>query len=190
MPLSDLLRALLRRKGANGGSGPVNAAVALLKRAHDMIVRAEDTIIGQDIRIAALQERIASVPGARITAIDTTAARALPGVHLVLTHHDAPATRFSTARHELRTDDPDDTRILDDTVRFVGQRVAAVVADTPAIAEHACRLITVEYEPLPAVFDPELAMEPGAPLLHDKGGVIHYAKTYDEHLRNKKKYLP
>lgn len=105
-------------------------------------------------------------PHARITAIDTTAARALPGVHLVLTHHDAPATRFSTARHELRTDDPDDTRILDDTVRFVGQRVAAVVADTPAIAEHACRLITVEYEPLPAVFDPEQARTPGAPLLH------------------------
>ena len=47
-----------------------------------------------------------------------------------------------------------------------GQRVAAVVADTPAIAEHACRLITVEYEPLPAVFDPEQARTPGAPLLH------------------------
>lgn len=53
---AEALRALLRRKGANGGSGPVNAAVALLKRAHDMIVRAEDTIIGQDIRIAALQD--------------------------------------------------------------------------------------------------------------------------------------
>ena len=60
--------------------------------------------------------------------------------------------------------------VLDDTVRFVGQRVAAVVADTVAIAENACRAIDVDYEELPAVFDPEAARSPGAPLLHgDKG---------------------
>ena len=52
---------------------------------------------------------------------------------------------------------PDDTRVLDDVVRFVGQRVAAVVATTAAIAEEACRAIRVQYEVLPAVFDPELA---------------------------------
>ena len=103
---------------------------------------------------------------ARITSIDTADAAAVDGVELILTHLDVPESRFSTARHENRLDDPDDTRILDDVVRFVGQRVAAVVATTAAGAEEACRRIRVEYEVLPAVFDPELAKRPGAPLLH------------------------
>ncbi|WP_374945677.1 2Fe-2S iron-sulfur cluster-binding protein, partial [Agreia sp.] len=64
---------------------------------------------------------------ARITAIDTSRASALPGVHAVLTHAHSPATLFSTARHESRLDDPDDTLVLDDVVRYRGQRVAAVV---------------------------------------------------------------
>jgi CO/xanthine dehydrogenase Mo-binding subunit len=106
------------------------------------------------------------LPHAKIVSIDTTAAERLPGVHLVLTHRDSPPVAFSTARHDSRLDDPDDSFILDDTVRFVGQRVAAVVADTLAIAESACRTIHVEYEELPAVFDPEAAGAAGAPLLH------------------------
>ncbi|CKH18605.1 molybdopterin-dependent oxidoreductase [Mycolicibacterium smegmatis] len=110
------------------------------------------------------------VAHARIVAIDTSAAEAVPGVHLVLTYLDAPRVAFSTARHEIREDDPDDTYVLDSTVRFVGQRVAAVVADSVAAAEKACRAIAVEYEQLPAVFDPDEARSPGAPLLHaDKG---------------------
>ena len=108
-------------------------------------------------------------PHARIRAIDAAAARSMTGVHAVLTHEDAPATMFSTARHQNPLDDPDDTRVLDPVVRFIGQRVAAVVADSEAIAEAACRLITVEYDLLPAVFDPEDAMAPGAPVIHDKG---------------------
>lgn len=103
---------------------------------------------------------------ARIRSIDTAAAEAMPGVRLVLTHRDSPPVLFSTARHELRDDDPDDTAILDDTVRFVGQRVAAVVADRYDIAENACRAIIVEYEALPAVFDPDAARSMDAPLLH------------------------
>ena len=103
---------------------------------------------------------------ARITRIDTAAAEALPGVRLVLTHHDAPDVLFSTARHDSRLDDPDDTRVLDDVVRFQGQRVAAVVAETAAIAEAAVRLVEVEYEVRPAVLDPEQARQPDAPLVH------------------------
>lgn len=110
------------------------------------------------------------LPHARIASIDTTAAEAVPGVRLVLTHRDSPAVAFSTARHENRDDDPDDTYVLDNTVRFVGQRVAAVVADSLGIAEKACRAITVEYEELPAVFDPDEARSPGAPLLHAEKG--------------------
>ena len=107
---------------------------------------------------------------ARILSIDPSRALAAEGVHAVLTHRDSPATLFSTGRHEMRTDDPDDTLVLDPVLRFIGQRVAAVVADTIAIAEHALALIEVEYQVLPGVFDPELARSPGAPLLHaDKG---------------------
>jgi putative selenate reductase molybdopterin-binding subunit len=103
---------------------------------------------------------------ARILSMDISAAAALPGVHAVLTAADSPETLYSTARHQFRTDDPDDTRLFDTIVRYRGQRVAAVVADSVAIAEAACRLIEVEYELLPAVFDPEEARSPGAPLLH------------------------
>jgi CO/xanthine dehydrogenase Mo-binding subunit/aerobic-type carbon monoxide dehydrogenase small subunit (CoxS/CutS family) len=109
-------------------------------------------------------------PHARLLSIDTTAAEATQGVHAVLTHRDAPPVAFSTARHENRLDDPDDTLVLDDVMRFRGQRVAAVVADSIAIAEQACRAIAVDYELLPAVFDPQRATEPGAPQVHgDKG---------------------
>jgi CO/xanthine dehydrogenase Mo-binding subunit/aerobic-type carbon monoxide dehydrogenase small subunit (CoxS/CutS family) len=109
-------------------------------------------------------------PHARIVSIDASAALNLPGVHAVLTHHDSPQTLFSTARHESRTDDPDDTLVLDRVLRFRGQRVAAVIADTVRIAELALEKIVVEYEVLPAVFDPELSRSGTAPLLHaDKG---------------------
>lgn len=104
----------------------------------------------------------------RITAIDTAAALQVPGVQAVFTHYDAPERHFSTARHEHPTEDPDDTRVLDDTVRYVGQRVAAVVADSEAAAEEGCRRVEVTYEILPSVLDPEEAMRPGAPVVHDK----------------------
>ncbi|CAN5525670.1 molybdopterin-dependent oxidoreductase [soil metagenome] len=110
------------------------------------------------------------VAHARIRSIDTSAAQSIPGVQLVLTHLDSPAVAFSTARHENRTDDPDDTYVLDDTVRFIGQRVAAVVADDLGTAERACRAIVVDYEELPAVFDPEIARRPGAPAVHPGKG--------------------
>ena len=107
---------------------------------------------------------------ARIVSIDTSAALALEGVHAVLTHLDSPDVLFSTGRHDNREDDPDDSRVFDSVVRFRGQRVAAVVADTVGIAQLALRHIVVRYEELPAVFDPLLARLPGAPLVHgDKG---------------------
>ena len=103
---------------------------------------------------------------ARIIAIDRSAALETPGVVAVFTHEDVPTLRYSTGRHESRLDDPDDTRMLDDVVRFVGQRVAAVVAETVAAAEAGCAALAVDYEILPVVLDPELARTPGAPLLH------------------------
>ena len=107
---------------------------------------------------------------AQVRAIDRTAASAIPGVVAVLTHEDAPGRLFSTARHEDFRADPDDTMVLDNTMRFIGQRVAAVVAETVAAAEAGCAALQVEYEPLPAVFDADAAMRPGAPVLHPKHG--------------------
>ncbi|MFI1281189.1 molybdopterin-dependent oxidoreductase [Streptomyces sp. NPDC020858] len=108
-------------------------------------------------------------PHARIVSIDTSDALQVPGVHAVFTHHDAPERLYSSARHEHPTEDPMDTRVLDDVVRFVGQRVAAVVADSEQAAEEGCRRVVVTYEELPYVIDPEEAMLPGAPVLHPKG---------------------
>lgn len=114
---------------------------------------------------------------ARIRGFDKTEAMKVPGVIAVLTHEHAPGTAFSTARHETPEIDADDTVVLDTAVRYIGQRVAAVVADSEAAAEEGCRKLKVDYEVLPAVFDPELAMLRGAPLLHcDKGPE---ARIYD-----------
>jgi CO/xanthine dehydrogenase Mo-binding subunit len=103
---------------------------------------------------------------ARVLSINKEAALKVPGVVAVFTHRDAPAQLFSTAQHELYTDDPDDTRVLDDVMRFIGQRVAAVVAESVAAAEAGVHALEVEYQELPAVFTPQDALMPGAPLVH------------------------
>ncbi|WP_072686901.1 molybdopterin-dependent oxidoreductase [Rhodococcus marinonascens] len=103
---------------------------------------------------------------ARIVRLDTSSAERLPGVHAVLTHRDSPDVVFSTGRTEFRIDDPDDTYVFDTVLRFRGQRVAAVVAESVGIARHAVQLIDVEYELLEPVFDPDQALRFGAPPLH------------------------
>lgn len=113
---------------------------------------------------------------ARIVSIDTSAAEQVPGVGLILTAKDSPRTAFSTARHDRRVDDPDDTHVLDTVVRFIGQRVAIVVAESVAAAEEGCRALVVEYDVLPAVFDPESALAHDAPKIHgDKDATARIA---------------
>ncbi|MER5868379.1 molybdopterin-dependent oxidoreductase [Streptomyces sp. NPDC002044] len=118
-------------------------------------------------------------PHARIVSVDTSEALRVPGVQAVLTHLDAPERLYSSARHEHPTEDPEDTRVLDDVVRHVGQRVAAVVASSERAAEEGCRRVVVTYEELPYVIDPEEAMLPGAPVIHDKGPEARIARAGD-----------
>jgi xanthine dehydrogenase molybdenum-binding subunit len=108
-------------------------------------------------------------PHARITRIDTSEAEKLPGVKGILTHKEVPQRPFSPvffcptgAKSLVR-----DFVAMSDRVRFAGQPVAAVAATTEAIAEKALELIDVDYEELPTVFDPEEAMQDGAPQLHE-----------------------
>ncbi|NAZ85012.1 molybdopterin-dependent oxidoreductase [Kineococcus indalonis] len=156
-------------------SGGVGSAVAA-PAAHRVVTGTEPYTLDLaegDVPAGLLHAAVLRSPHAhaRITAIDTAAAEALDGVHLVLTHRDAPAVLFSTGRHQDRLDDPDDTLVLDPVLRHHGQRVAVAVAESVALAEEALRRVVVEYEVLPAVLDPRRATEPGAPLLHaDKDG--------------------
>ncbi len=109
---------------------------------------------------------------ARILKIDRTKALAVAGVVAVYTFEDVPKRRFSSALHEDHLVDPDDTFMLDDVARFAGQRIAAVVAESEGAAEAGCRALEVDYEILEAIFDPEAAMRPGAPILHQKDEVV------------------
>ena len=105
---------------------------------------------------------------ARIARIDTAKARAMPGVAAVLTHQDVPRVPYTTAGQGWPEPSPYDAVMLDHKVRFVGDRVAVVAAEDPEVARRACDAIQVEYEVLPAVLDPEKAMDPGAPRIHDQ----------------------
>jgi putative selenate reductase molybdopterin-binding subunit len=117
---------------------------------------------------------------ARIKSIDTSKAKALDGVAAVLTWQDIPRVVYSTAGQSDPIPGPLDTFSLDHKVRFVGDRVAMVAAETPEIAEHALSLIDVEYEILPAILDSREAMNPDAPRIHDETEFVNFADSNPE----------
>jgi CO/xanthine dehydrogenase Mo-binding subunit len=133
----------------------------------------EERIEGQlKVRGAARYAADASLPGmlwsatlyspmahARIVSVNAEAARAVPGVHAVLTGHDLGHILWG---RKVR----DWPLLARDRVRFIGDRIAVVAADSPEAAQQAVRAIEVEYEELPAVFDQLAALEAGAPILH------------------------
>jgi CO/xanthine dehydrogenase Mo-binding subunit len=107
-------------------------------------------------------------PHARILNIDTAAAEKVPGVKAILTGKNAPQTKFGIAIL-------DETPFCTDKVRYVGDEVAGVAAETQEAVEEALSKIVVEYEVLPPVSDPLKALEDGAPLIHeDKPGNVAY----------------
>ncbi|MCD6310091.1 MAG: molybdopterin-dependent oxidoreductase, partial [Candidatus Eremiobacteraeota bacterium] len=107
-------------------------------------------------------------PHALIKKIDKSRALALPGVHAVICYEDVPRIAHTTAGQGYPEPSAYDTFIFDKKVRFVGDRVAAVAAESPEIAEEATKLIDVEYEILPAVLDERKAMEDGTAVIHDE----------------------
>ncbi len=117
---------------------------------------------------------------ATITSIDTSAARALPGVHAVITgaeavEHTDPMPDFGPVAGVAVW-----RCLAVDKVRYVGEGVAVVVADNRYIAEDALSLIEVEYTGLPVVVDMLEASKPGAPLLHDELGTnVGFERTFD-----------
>jgi len=102
-------------------------------------------------------------PHAKIRSIDISQAEALEGVHAVITAKDVPQNKFAFFQWQA-----DKTILCEDKVRYVGDEVAAVAAVDEDTATKALELLVVDYEPLPAVFDPAEAMKPSAPLIHDK----------------------
>src|SRR5258706_986086 len=117
---------------------------------------------------------------ARIKKIDTNKAKALEGVIAVLTWQDIPHTVYSTAGQSDPIPGPLDTFSLDHKVRFVGDRVAFVAAETPEIAAKALSLIDVEYEILPAILDSREAMDPKAIRIHDEVEYVNFADSNPE----------
>src|SRR5438477_2649528 len=115
-----------------------------------------------------LHGRLLTSPHAHaiIRNIDVSRARALPGVQAVLTYKDVPRIPYTTAGQSWPEPGPHDQYCLDNRVRFVGDRVAAVAAETPEIAEQALGLVHVDYEVLPAVLEPRQSTDPNAPRIH------------------------
>ena len=109
-------------------------------------------------------------PHARIRSVDTAAARALPGVHAALTHRDVPGSRV------FGLEVADQPVLAWDVVRCQGDAVAIVAAEHPETARRAAALVRVDFEVLPPLTDPELALAPGAPPVHPGGNVTRHVR--------------
>jgi CO/xanthine dehydrogenase Mo-binding subunit len=143
-------------------------------------VRARPIYAGDFTPPGMLHARIVRSPyaSARLVAVDVTAAAALAGVHAVLTHRDVPRNQLrmelpgrmaeATAGAVLATQPV----LAEDRVRFQGEPVVAIAAETPEIAAQAAALVRVEYEERPGVYDPMDALRPDAPAVHEGGNVL------------------
>lgn len=115
----------------------------------------------------------AHVPNGRLLSIDTHAAKVLPGVLAVLTAQDIPASHY----HGLVVNDWAVLIGVGERIRYVGDALAIIAAETEAIAAQALSLINVEIEPLPVLADPHQALAEGAEQLHPKGNLLKHIKV-------------
>ncbi len=117
----------------------------------------------------------AELASARLVSLDVAQARALPGVVCVLTAEDMPERTIATdipgqtGRARLKTDQQ---ILVRERVRYYGEPLALIAAETADIAEQARRLIRATLEPIPGVYDPEAAMKPGAPLVQGSDNIV------------------
>ncbi|NIO10431.1 MAG: molybdopterin-dependent oxidoreductase, partial [Deltaproteobacteria bacterium] len=117
------------------------------------------------------------VPHARILNVDTSRVQSLPGVRAVITANDMPPRLIGATLKDM-------PMLARDRVRFIGEEIAAVAAVDKDVAEEAVGLIDVEYEELPAVFDPLDAIKQGAPVLHPDYASYEGPKTMAPDLHN------
>ncbi|MBQ7645319.1 MAG: molybdopterin-dependent oxidoreductase Mo/Fe-S-binding subunit [Spirochaetales bacterium] len=137
----------------------------------------EDYVTPDTCYMAVLRSPHAS---AYINSIDDSEARKVEGVVEILTAFNTPETHYMQAGQGNPEPSPHDRRLFNLKVRHVGDRVAAVIAETLEAAKEACSKIKVDYEVLPAVFTVEDAMAPGAPLVHN--GIVEYRSGEPEDL--------
>ena len=112
------------------------------------------------------------MPMREFKSIDTSEAEKLPGVHAVVSYQNTPAYLYNSYLRIYEDEIPRTEQVFSEVMRFVGDRVAAVAAEDETTAEAALKLIKVEYEILPAVFDMEKALEEGAPPIHPGGNKV------------------
>ena len=152
-----------------------NDALAVVGKPHPRLEGREKVsgraVYAADVRLPnQLYARVlrSPYPHARIKRIDVSQAESAPGVHAVLSSLNAPDLGWYQEGHLFET-----------TVRFIGDEVAAVAAESEELAEDALRLIEVEYEPLPFVTSIEEALRPGAPKVHEGGNIAGEQNRYE-----------
>ncbi len=143
------------------------------------LVQGKSAFVGDFDRPGMLYGRILHSPyaHARIKEIDTAPAEALPGVHAVLTYKNVPRVVYSTAGQSYPIPGPLDYVSFGNKVRYVGDRVAAVAAESPEIAEEALSLIQVEYEVLEPVLNLDEARAENAPVIHDQEDYVDFGES-------------
>ncbi len=169
VPAMDIQPALAAGAPATEVVGHPEPKVDAVKLAKGRPVFTDDVTLPGMLHAALLTSPHAH---ARIREIDADRARALPGVRAVLTYHDVPRVIYASGGQSHPNPPPYDQVSLDSKVRFVGDRVAVVAAETSEIARAALELIDVDYEVLPAVFDPDLAQQDEAPVIHDEADAV------------------
>ena len=150
-----------------GRDAPVNDAAA---KATGQLAYAADLHLPGMLYMKLL---LSPVAHGLVRSLDTSAALALPGVAAVLSFQNTPSVKYNRGRVRATDEAPDQETLFTDHVRFVGDRIAAVVAQTPEIAQQAVSLLRADIQPLPPVFNLDQALE-GAPVpLHERDDIIH-----------------